>query len=474
MSIFESRRASSKPMWTLRGFRRPLSVMLQITLLATSCLFLSSCGEAPVITVAQLAALKVALSQIQQALSDAIAQADEAVKNDIKRVDTVAKDTIRNVDEVIQNIDHVATNQREEAARQGFAILAQTRELVNNSGQEIFFHVNESLASVAAILDAIPFVNIPDTVFAVSPYRMRADAREKQVSIFGYFPSIADNLQAITVSLDGQAIPLKRSVGRVFFDIPEEMINVQKPIGEITIQLPKQGRSKKFPAAISARLHFLNPTPYKFTIEAMEKNPAAYATLQGNPHTEYAPPEASPHLQAETLFNETVQNPANYEAAKAQIIAIQAVQPMGGTKECEDCADPSGGVVAWSSSYVDLVLRAPGCNGHVVDKGLFNKYWCRGGGSNFRVTILPTFTVRVKNVPEQRSIDTKTVQAGWNSVSTIDLPESWASAIVKLVYDDNFDHREMFISVTNDTPNAAAALYNVKVENKTKLMITTF
>jgi len=187
------------------------------------------------------------------------------------------------------------------------------------------------------------------------------------------------------------------------------------------------------------------------------------------------PATGAPHYSAEALFNKTVANPGKYDAAGAQItnIIVQGPPKTRGSKACEDCPDPSGRVVAFTASAIDLEMKAPGCSAHTIAKSLTNVYHCGGGGSNYYLIFVPMFTVHVKGVADTVPIQTISLRAGWNQVLTQDLPSDWTNALVKLSFDDNFDKRETFVAVKRGAPVASSTQYDASVENENKLLIRT-
>ena len=423
-------------------------------------------------SIGQLGVLSSVVSQVQKALSSIVAQADDATKNNISRVDTAAKDDIKRINDVVSNVVNSTAEQREDLARQAFAVLSDSQKLVDASGKDVFANLNQTLAAVSATLDALPFVHIPDAVFAVSPYKMRKDARDREVSIYGYFPSIAENASAVVVTVNGLPVQVKRSVGKVFFDMSDDTLKQPKSVAYVRIQLPSRGWFSGKPTPIDTRVRVLNDAPYAFTIEAMKGNPAAYATLDGRTQTEGADSSNSNrnvHLDAVGLFNTSVGD-ARYDSSTAQIVNVRE-QAAGHGKACEDCPDPSGRITSWTASAVEIALNAPSCDGHFVSKG-FQSYRCGGGGSHYEVNFIPTFTVRVKGVPETTPIETKSLKAAWSAASTVDLPPDWTSALVKLSYDDNFDKADTIVALKKAVPTASSASFDVRVENN-KMYIST-
>jgi hypothetical protein len=135
-------------------------------------------------------------------------------------------------------------------------------------------------------------------------------------------------------------------------------------------------------------LRLLASTPYSFTIEIAKDNPGAFEQVQGDSHTEKSNDgKRNPHLDVVGLFNTTVRNP-RYDSTTAQIIGV-VEQPLGSGKPNKDCPEPTGRVLTWNSSAVDLELDAPKCAPHWVtytctDFGIQHScsFWSNGGGSN--------------------------------------------------------------------------------------------
>ena len=456
---------------------------LTTCVLAFSFVSSSACGAGAGTTVAQLAVLRTALGEVEKTLTAGIAQTDDAARNRISQVDTTVKDGLKNLNQVIDNIEDSTTVQREEAARQAFGALLEARRLIDDTGTDLFGELNQTLAGVAATLDAVPFVKMDNIVLAVSPYKLRKDAAEHEVSVFGYFPSIKSDAAAVKVLVGGQTVPVRRSVGRVFFDLPPDVLAKETPIVDVRIQFPKSAFWRSAPTPVDTRLRLVNATPYSFVVEAMKENPAAWETVQGSGHSETANshnPNRNVHLSAEALFNVTVNNP-RYDASTAQIVGVDVTRASG-DRPCPSCPEPTGRVTGWTGSGIDIALSAPNCGTHTVNKtchsgGLFNvpypcPYICGGGGSHFTVTVKPTFMVRVKGVPDATPIDTRTINAGWRSVSEAVLPSEWMSVIVKLRFNDNFDKGETVVVIKKGAPIATSALFDARVENN-KLILAT-
>ena len=339
------------------------------------------------------------------------------VANRINQAEIAIKVAKKQIDEVISHGENAVATQREEAARQAFAAIGAARQLVDESGKEIFTHVNETLAGVSATVDAIPFVRVRDPVFAVSPYRIRTDSRDREVSIYGYFPSLSGkSKKVVTVAMEGTQVKFNRGAGKIFFDLSDQALSSPKTVLDITIQFPTtHGHT---PVPIHARIHKLKASPYTFSVQVYKQNAAKCETVAGNVFDQYADHDENPSYSAEQFFNLTVppQVRSKYNPASAQFTDI-AVRDRKRNKPCGSCADPDGIVKTWDASSMLMQMKAPNCRYKVFD--------CGGGGSNFHLLLVATFNVCLKDAQDSVSAFTKRVNAGWKSVTDIDLPKNW-------------------------------------------------
>jgi hypothetical protein len=329
----------------------------------------------------------------------------------------------------------------------------------------MFAHINETLASIAATVDSLPFVNIPDTVFAVSPFRIRSDSREKEFSIYGFFPSVVADVKAVKVTVDGKEVKFYRGVGKIAFDLSDDVMKSPNAILDVAIQLPRKHWYSFEPTPIHAKLRKLSATPYAFVVDVFKHNAAAYETVVGNKYSQYADKDENPFFSAEQLFNLTV--PADvrtrYDTTSTQITNL-TINDRKASKPCGNCPDPDGIIKTWDAGGVTLQMKAPSCPYKLMS--------CGGGGSNFYLIFTPTFTVRIKGAVDSVADFSKNLNVGWNSVNDIDLTQDWTSAVVKLHYDNNFDSRDEMLAAKRGVPIAAATQFDLRVENN-KLYIST-
>jgi hypothetical protein len=438
-------------------------------LFLASAISATGCGKST--DLASIVALKGVVSDLERSLSATIAQADQAVDNEIKRAETSAKNVLGRIDKIVADGAKSVANERTEVAKAAFELIAETNKIVSSKQGEAFAQVNTSLASAASILDRVPFVDVPDTVFAITPNRLREETHDLQVSVYGYFPSIEDDAAAIAASVNGESVQVKRDVGKLHFVMPAG--GLKKPLADVKIEFPKKGWFGGAPTPINTNIRILKAQPYQFTVEIRTVNPGAFVTVNGGPHGESTNNASRPHLEAERLFNLTAPNPERYESATAVITAVTTVS-QGGGKPCSSCPDPNGRITGWNGAAIDLELNAPSCGGRMEGSCPFSCFWCGGGGSNYQVTVAAAFLVKVKGQPETNPGDVLKLAAGWDAVVKAPLPGNWASALIKASYDDNFEKRESVAVVVPQRPKAAGAMFGASVVENELLLSTLF
>ena len=176
---------------------------------AFSILFTSS-GVTASLGAVELTGLLTVLAELRKSLAAIVTQTDVATANRIAQIDAVTKVNIDRINGLIQNVADSTTKQREEAARQAFNVVSEAQRMVDSSGKNLFVGLNESLAAASAVVDALPFSNMPDTVFAVMPLKMLRSARDRQVSVYGYFPTAANAPGLVSITVDGMKIDVWR------------------------------------------------------------------------------------------------------------------------------------------------------------------------------------------------------------------------------------------------------------------------
>jgi hypothetical protein len=436
---------------------------------AFSVLF-SSGGASASLGVVELTGLLTVLAELRKSLAAIVTQADVATANRIAQIDAVAKVNIDRINGLVQNVSDSTTKQREEAARQAFNVVSEAQRMVDSSGKNMFGGLNESLAAASTIVDALPFTSMPDTVFAVTPLKMLRSARDRQVSVYGYFPTAAKAPDLVSITVDGQPVKYSRSVGKLTFDLLDKAPSDSAPASDIRIAIGKPWWAvlSTASAPIEARIRFVKNKPYTFVIDVRQDNPLAFLNVTGAQNISTANSDntaINPVMTAAELFRLTVPNLASYDPDTASLLSIVKHASSSGGKPCASCPEPTGRIKKWDKDKVELEVRAPDCGRHVVNPpGLLEvPYVCNGGGSNYSLHIVPTFKVRAQAVPDTVSVAITTIQADWKSVSEVVAPATWAKMSIKLSFDDSIDKYENVVFLTKAVPLATAPSFDVRV-----------
>jgi hypothetical protein len=159
---------------------------------------------------------------------------------------------------------------------------------------------------------------------------MRSDSRDAEVEVFGYFPSLRDDPEAVQVTIDNLPVKINRSVGKLFFDLPSSVLASKKQTADISIKLPKKHWYSKRPTPVAVRIHILKAKPYSFDVGVAVDNPAAIQTVKGGPHQDATNNNSSPHYDAITMFNLTVPDTQKYEPSTAKFVNVETVGLTGG------------------------------------------------------------------------------------------------------------------------------------------------
>lgn len=438
---------------------------------------LEGCASQPATSVAQLFLLRGVVSDVKNATNEVIGYGDDAAYQRLKQAESGLQSSIDGLDKVIKKGEESLANERENAARQAFEALAQTQKIISEQVRDGFTRVNESLAGAAAIVDAIPFIKVTDTVLAVTPYRLISGTPKAEIAIFGYFPSASIDTNAIKVTIDDQPMTVRRGVGKLYFDLPDAMTNSNEQRLNVKIELPKLGFFGSKPTPIEQRLNLLKRQPFTFEVEYQVKNPNAYASISGNNHVESANNDRNVTLQAPALLSTTVPNAGQlYEINTARFANITVIS-QSGSKECECCPTPTGRYDGLNSDQTAayLAFNVTSCNpGTRCGSGL-QTYLCGGGGSNYIITIHPEFSVRRKGVPETTPENSEKREAGFASRVEVQATQNWTGIVIKAAYDDGFEQRQdPPVTLSRGVAQGNTPRWNAQVDTvSNKLVITT-
>lgn len=445
---------------------------------AFTVLFTSS-GVSASLGVVELTGLLTILAELRKSLAAIVTQADVATANRIAQIDAVAKLNIDRINGLIQNASDSTTTQREEAARQAFSVVSEVQRMVDSSGKNMFDGLNESLVAASTIVGALPFSSMPDTAFAFTPLKMLRNAGDRQVSVYGYFPTAAKNPGLVSITVDGQPVQYSRSVGKLTFDLPARTPSDRAPASTVRIAIgtPWWAIFSTAPAPIDARIRFVKDKPYTFVIDVRQDNPVAFVNVTGGQQIATANSNNTANnavMTAAELFRAVVPNLWAYDPDTAVLLSVVKHASSSGGKPCASCPEPTGDIKKWDKDKVELEIRAPNCDRHGVNPPGFLEvpYVCNGGGSNYSLHIVPTFKVRAQGVPDTVSVASTTIQADRKSVSEVPAPAMWAKMSIKLSFDDSIDKYEDVVFLTKAVPLATAASFDVRV-SETKVSIIT-
>lgn len=388
-----------------------------LVLLAVAAAWAICCGG----TIAEaqvgaggIIALTTALQGVKHGLDESVNNAGNSADQELRNAQTRTDHLLKQMDELKTKIGGEAATQREDLARQGFALLGQMYADTQSVRMSVSLNMYQGLASAAAILDAIPFVNVPDTPFASSPIGLKANGKDRRVTIYGYFPSLKSGSTG-TIKFDsGESVKGFRGIGSLYFDIPEKLIKPGQYINA-RVELPSFvsfWNTDRF----GVRTYVFPEKPFQVTVEYLQRNAAAYADLTGTTQRVRAD---SDHLDnhylrsVNDLFTTSVPSHADYDLHDLTFkdVTLAIVQ---NDKPCSCCPSPSFEVHVKSLDQIDMELQAPNCGSC---GSLFNH--CGGGGSHIDVDATPIFTARIASLPKMVSLKRMTFQMAENDLKKL-------------------------------------------------------
>lgn len=199
--------------------------------------------------------------------------------------------------------------------------------MVDSSGKNMFDGLNESLVAASTIVGALPFSSMPDTAFAFTPLKMLRNAGDRQVSVYGYFPTAAKNPGLVSITVDGQPVQYSRSVGKLTFDLPARTPSDRAPASTVRIAIgtPWWAIFSTAPAPIDARIRFVKDKPYTFVIDVRQDNPVAFVNVTGGQQIATANSNNTANnavMTAAELFRAVVPNLGAYDPDTAVLLSV--------------------------------------------------------------------------------------------------------------------------------------------------------
>jgi ElaB/YqjD/DUF883 family membrane-anchored ribosome-binding protein len=448
-------------------------------------LFCIFCALAPDVASAQVGgavdyvAMVGVLQQLKQSLDSTLNTANQAASDRIHQADISIDQEIKNLQDAIKKTQDGISVQREEIFKQAFDVIASVNDTIQSGSRILYIDTNSTLVSAATIVGSIPFVNVPDFVFAADPVRFRPNPSDHLVSFYGYFPSVERDGDA-EVEVGGQTYPLKRYTGnKLGFDIPQSLVDLahQSSYIDMTISLPRRHWYQIFRPTVHNRIYVEKQFPFHFVLSAFKDNPDLWATVKGNTYKDNADSSktsVAKTLSAVDMFSLTVGDNTTYDQSTATIVNVDGSHVESqGTKPCDCCDGSSGSFGPWSANQVAYSLSAPTCGAKHCS--LF--YFCGGGGTHVEVYIAPTFKVKKRNVPE--IVPDPSHDLVWDMTRSesknVTLGDDWNLVRVDFTLDDGDDKISNQTTVTKQVPVATdgSGLYSVAVDATENFALTT-
>jgi hypothetical protein len=452
--------------------------------LFSAAICLSATLVLPVPCIAQAGSLAVGAGQalaLAGALEAVKPGLDESVNNAGNQADQTLRNAQTRADYLIKQLRDLSTKvgadfatQREQAASQAFALLGQLYAETQQTRMNVSISMFQGLAAASAMLDAIPFVHVPDTPFAALPVALKPSSSDRRVVIYGYFPSLRNG--DATVKFDsGKKVNGIRGIGSLYFDVPQELVK-EGSFVNTTVSLPS-GSWFTRDYTFGSRVFVLPRKPFHVTVDRLQRKDASYRDIPGTAQILRADSgNQSVHWvqNAKSLFMSCVASHADYDADDVVFKDVQIVQTSidkpEGMGSC--CNSPSFVLHSKTLDQVDLSLSAPNC-----DCGPF--YHRVTGGSHIDYSITPIFTARLAHEGKSQPLDEKTFDMSENDVQKIPPDPRAVMTQVLIEVSDGQSSAKDFAEISNGNVNQTAATaaakrtWDVSLASDGTVVITT-
>jgi hypothetical protein len=444
-----------------------------LVLIISVCLLASTTGQSAQAQggVAEYIALVGVLTQLRANLDEVVNTVNRAMADRIHQGELVIDTTIGQLNDTIKKVNNGISVQREEIFEKVFETLAQTNQLIQDSSHTMFMDANNTLVSAATIISAIPGIKVRDYIFAAEPNRISSQPTNRQVSLYGFFPSVKRDGDA-EVEIGNETIPLVRYTGnRLAFDIPTKYLSQQSSYIDMKITLPRFSFTDIFRPTIHNRVYVEKSQPFAFDIHVEKVNPELWVVLPApRSFTDYVDNSRDATLSAADLFSKIVNDDQNYIMSSAVFVAMTG-GPTGPDKPCHCCPDPSAAIVYWNPASVRYVANAPSCPNRPC--GVFDG--CGGGGSHVTMFLLPTFKVKKRGVIETIVAQELKLTAGRNSSQVIPFASGadWQTLEVSMDYKDGDDQLQDTVILSRDVGVKSTPVFSVRSDDAGQLILTT-
>ncbi len=385
---------------------------------------LGGCGGVCRDTLEQAGSLKAAIeavaTQLRDLGSDTVAAGDAVLGERIGR----AADEIERLPAALEAV-------RNGTAADGAAVVRQVAaELVDalvklkadgaKAGAYASAPLNVSLALISQRLNAVPGVEFPPAVLAISPSRVDA-SKQARIKLYGHLPGKSND--DVVVSIGGKTTSVFRTAGGGgVFAVPEAVALAAEQTVPFTVRGKK--RSGLFglwseDVEFQEQLAVGKAKPFSCTIETFEVHPERLEKVEADRPASYEATTAGKEgranqhrrVAAAELFTQTVQNAASYDPSTAVVVGIEEKLFSDGA----GCGHgPSGSArIVESGRAVEIDLDAPHLARRMQIDG-WKIQVCEANDTRLAMTLKPTFLVARRDSGALVSQHKQTVDAGFD------------------------------------------------------------
>jgi hypothetical protein len=411
--------------------------------------------------VAEAGATFSTIESIVEALreaSDNAAQAlDQVTANRLEEAANRLEALLPHLREVMDGAERNAHSVIDNAANETAGVLSNLRLDLQKIGGYATAAANGYVAEASSLLDALPFVNVPPSVFAITPSVLDAAVAEQVVRISGYLPGAPGTDIHLTVM--GRDVPLTRAAGRsLTFALSGA---AARPGTAIPLQL--RIRERKGPFGLFSRwqtfaevLRYGATTPLTCVLDTHAENPQylrqvmSTASYSVEASTQGGVNRANERrlLLAADLFQSTVGDSAHlYDLGSVSVAALGAVFVARGG----GCGAGPGAnwEIQKGGTQALITVHAPHLKRRYERHGVRIRI-CDQGGTKGTVTLRPVYRAALKATPFLRKVRSETITMGMPGASREhgfgdkqpwayhvsctykDGPESWQSSVAVL------------------------------------------
>lgn len=400
--------------------------MLSIARIARFCAFLASlvfgaiglgaCSPTPEGAAASAVALHAALNQLNHIIQKSIASVDVVSANKLEDAHGRATTLLGELDKVIGKGEAAANGVIGNATRDAHLLVADLRRTISATQRSTFLELNQTLAVVSQLLDALPAVSIDPYVAAVVPARLYPDSKDRSLSIYGFLPGAPG--EAVTVQIGGTTVPVARGPqGGLSVLVPNDQALSEQSFVPVSVSVTRpSGLFGLFPRTVQIvdRIYVGALKPYACVITRMNVNPNYLISVKADkPFSDEATtqnhagrPTVNRTKTARDLFLETVTvDQSQYDASTVRLKDPGASFAHYG--DCEHYAT-RGRITSSTPELVSFELYAPEVGRHLhsgwklqnvgfgIKTNLPYTYYVDAGGTKSSVSMTPTFIVAKK------------------------------------------------------------------------------